>query len=145
MKCLTFVFRIINIMIFDKIIETVAEEYSIDSHELFENNRRGPVMESRRMIIYILRRKYKWTYQKIGRKLNKDHATIIHHFKKMDFWIKQDPFLKDEVDELIAKIHFDPMLLSKRSFVDKIMTEIIVWDDQDVTKSNLEKLFKIEL
>lgn len=134
-----------NMMIFDKVLKIVAEEHAIGVNELFEKNRRGPVMQSRRIIIYILRKKYKWTYQHIGRKLEKHHATVMHHFKQMDFWVEEDVSFKSEIDDIISKITFDPIRLSKQSFINKIMTETIIWHDKDATEANFEKLFEIEL
>lgn len=97
-------------------------------------------MESRRIVIYILRKKYNWTFAKIGGKLNKDHTTSMHHYKKMDFWVNTDPILAKEINDIVNKIEFDPMALTKRELINKIMTESIVWTEPGTTRANLEKL-----
>ena len=128
---------------FEKVATVVADEYAISLSDILSRNRKGPAMESRRMIMYILRNKYKWTFAKIGSKLNKDHTTIMHHYKKMAYWVQTDPLLYDEVVALVSKIEFDPMSLTKRDLINKILTEVIVWTEPGTTRINLEKLFKM--
>ena len=59
------------------------------------------------MAIYIVRDKYDIPLKKIGEHFgNRDHATILHSISKMEEFMKDDPDVKQDVENICKKVHF---------------------------------------
>jgi chromosomal replication initiator protein len=84
-----------------EIVSIVADYYNIDEALVYEKTRRKEVVETRQMIMYILREEFGISYPLIGQELGgKDHTTIIHSFKKIQRELKENPKLLQEFEEL---------------------------------------------
>jgi len=112
----------------------VCKYYQITDKQLHSKNRCSEVVGARRMFYYIARRHFDKTYKAIGRRFNQDHATVMHHERKlagfltfdkeeMRRYIKVRDMVFDEVTFLDAKDEMDS-LLRERILIDDRLSEI---------------------
>ncbi len=84
-----------------EVVTIVANFYNIDEALIYDKTRRKEVVETRQVIMYILREEYNISYPVIGAELGgKDHTTIIHSYKKIKRELTENPKLIQELDEL---------------------------------------------
>ncbi len=68
----------------NKLKEIILEEFDID---IDSNSRERSVVEAR-MIYGKILRNHGWTMSRIGKTINRNHATIVHYMKKYDDSLK---------------------------------------------------------
>ncbi len=84
-----------------EVVKIVADFYSIEEALIYEKTRRKEVVQTRQMIMYILREEFNISYPLIGAELGgKDHTTIIHSYKKIKKELQENPKLVQDYDEL---------------------------------------------
>jgi chromosomal replication initiator protein len=84
-----------------EVVRIVADFYNIDEALIYEKTRRKEVVQTRQMIMYLLREEFNISYPLIGQELGgKDHTTIIHSYKKIKQELEQNPKLVQEYEEL---------------------------------------------
>jgi chromosomal replication initiation ATPase DnaA len=64
----------------DEILEEVTKNYSCTVQQLRSRQRASNLVKARRRVSRRLRQ-HGMSYPKIGRVLNKDHTTIMHHLR----------------------------------------------------------------
>jgi hypothetical protein len=79
-----------------KLIDIVKNELDIDP---LSKVRTQPYPDIRRVIVKILMDRG-WGCTDLGKLLNKNHATILHYKKNMDFLLKHDNNLKKMYDKI---------------------------------------------
>ena len=85
--------------------KAVAAYYSIHPDDLASTTRKHEVVFPRQVAIYIVRDKYDIPLKKIGEHFgNRDHATILHSISKMEEFMKDDPDVKQDVENIIKKL-----------------------------------------
>ena len=75
-----------------ELIKIVNEVFLVD---LTLNNRKRETVDARKVYSKILRDS-EYSYEFIGKTINKDHATIIHYIKNIDHLLSYDQALKDK-------------------------------------------------
>lgn len=84
-----------------EVVTIVSNFYNINEALIYDKTRRKEVVETRQIIMYILREEYNISYPVIGAELGgKDHTTIIHSYKKVKKELAENPKLIQELDEL---------------------------------------------
>jgi hypothetical protein len=83
--------------ILQAIIDDVFESDMMSIHRVREN------VDARRVYSYIMRQRG-YNYSRIGKFIGKDHATIIHYNRDIDFILKGDKLLKEKY--LLCKKRF---------------------------------------
>jgi len=72
----------------DILIETVCQFYEITYDELKSRSRQGYIVEARRMYCYLARVLTSKSLQHIGKKIDRDHATVLHQYKNMAGYVE---------------------------------------------------------
>lgn len=67
-----------QIFIAGKIDRIVSNRYLVDTELIRSKNRHQDIVRARFMAWYILRKKFKWSFSRIGLVYKRDHSTIIH-------------------------------------------------------------------
>lgn len=75
---------------FDMIVETVADDYRLNSDVIFTKSRVKDVAEARMLIMYIAQRQLELSSGAIGRKIGRKHSTVIHGINSVSERIKED-------------------------------------------------------
>ncbi|MEO0292975.1 MAG: chromosomal replication initiator protein DnaA [candidate division WOR-3 bacterium] len=89
----------------EKIISSVAEFYNIDIEELKGNKRSKNVAFARQIAIYLSRNLTNLSLKEIGDNFGKrDHSTILHSINKIDYLIKKDNKIKDNISTIKNKL-----------------------------------------
>ena len=65
----------------DEILNIISEEQSISVDSIISRVRHREVVGGRQLFCYIMREKFGFSYTKIGRLIERNHATIMHSNK----------------------------------------------------------------
>ena len=85
--------------------KAVAAYYGIHPDDLASTTRKREVVIPRQVAIFIVRDKYDIPLKKIGEHFgNRDHATILHSISKMEEFMKDDPDVKQDVENIVKKL-----------------------------------------
>lgn len=63
-------------------IDPVLEKFNLKWEDVFKHDRSALPMAARQEICYRIREKLRWSYPKIGRLFNRDHASILLAVRK---------------------------------------------------------------
>ena len=90
--------------IFYTILDLVCAYYNVDEEQLLSRSRAAQLVEPRQVLHYLSRTLGSYSLAYIGKKTNRDHATVINSFKKIEGKIAPlangsviDPKLRDIV------------------------------------------------
>lgn len=75
---------------FDMIVEAVAERLQLNSDVIFSRSRVRDVAEARMMIMYLAQKLLGLSTASIGRKLGRQHTTVIHGIQTVEERLKKD-------------------------------------------------------
>lgn len=90
----------------EKVKTVVASYFNIPVKELSGSSRKQEIVYARSITIYLLRTKFNVGLKKIGEYLgNRDHATVSHAIDKIEDGIKNDEYIKQDVDNLVDKLN----------------------------------------
>ena len=68
---------------YTRFIADCCEALAVDVDDVRGRNREaGAVMQARFLLIYLLRKTYRLSYPQLGRLLNREHTTCMHHDRK---------------------------------------------------------------
>ena len=88
-----------------KIQKAVADHFNITVDDLKSKKRTANISYPRQIAMYLCRMTTEETIVKIGLEFgNRDHATVLHSFEKIDEEIKTNYELKDTIDQIKNKI-----------------------------------------
>jgi chromosomal replication initiation ATPase DnaA len=76
--------------VMNQVLQCLCEVGSMTPATILGRSRDGDVIMIRHMYSFILRRHYHFTLTQIGRKLGRDHSSIIHAVNVFDSWKKTD-------------------------------------------------------
>ena len=107
-----------------ELIKIVNEVFLVD---LTLNNRKRETVDARKVYSKILRDS-EYSYEFIGKTINKDHATIIHYIKNIDHLLSYDQALIDKY--IVCKNIFTGEPVSKQvkkdvDIKDKLLDEFL--------------------
>ena len=88
----------------DRIISDVATVFKVSPEEIRSTNRRANVSLARKITIYVLKQVKNMTYQEIGDELGKNHSTMTLHYQDACNMLKENPALKENVNEIINNL-----------------------------------------
>lgn len=88
-----------------------SEQLKISVNHHFEVDIDSPVRKKEyvnaRMTYAFFMRKKGFSLERIGRFIGKDHATIVHYLKNIDWYMKTDPAFKNRFDAVYDDCFFD--------------------------------------
>ncbi len=89
----------------DKIISSVAAKYGVDSGDILSKKKTGEITKARHICVYLMRKILDMSYPNIGKKLNRDHTTIMSSYKFIEREIKNNSIFELEINEFIKEIN----------------------------------------
>ena len=114
------------------VADAICSYYRIDIDDLRSLKREADIVKARALSSYICRRKTTASYTDIGNYINRDHATIIHHNKKMEYMTKDETEDYFNILQLIDPHVKNPILASMtalgRYFYIIRNTEFAIWN-----------------
>ncbi|MFI3115953.1 MAG: chromosomal replication initiator protein DnaA [Clostridia bacterium] len=86
------------------IIEEVGNYYNITSDQIISNNRSKDMTEPRQIAMYLVRNLTEYSLPEMGKVFSRDHSTVLHSTKKVENLIKENPDVKNIIDDLTKNI-----------------------------------------
>lgn len=92
----------------ESIKTAVSKKYNVSIKDLDSPKRNKEFAHPRQIAMYLCKELTSSSLPKIGSSFGgRDHTTVMHAHKKIIGEIKEDPVLKEEIDELIAELNLD--------------------------------------
>lgn len=92
-------------MIVDDLIEAMTEASGVTKEAMLSKSRKREVCAARNMIWVLLHRKHYWSYARIGRVFNRDHATVVQGIRRTDLYAKVPSYDEEkEICETFTRI-----------------------------------------
>lgn len=88
--------------LFEYVIDAV--QYSSGILNIKEKSRQREYVDARRIAYHILRNIHGLSFQAIANEFNKNHASVIHGIKDVNFLIKTDPFFRETYDKVMKQL-----------------------------------------
>ena len=88
----------------ERIIEEVARCYKVSENDILSNRRPSQIVLARQIAMYIARETTELSYQAIGESFGRDHTTVLHNVSQAEKYIKEKPYEKDVIDEIIRNL-----------------------------------------
>ena len=93
--------KVIN---FEVIIEEVSKHYNISINDIVSSKKNKEIATARQIVMYLCDKLTEDTKSNIGKKMGRDHATVIHNINKVKEKIENDPSFEKIIDSLIKTI-----------------------------------------
>jgi chromosomal replication initiator protein len=88
----------------EKIIAEVAHTYNVSESDILSNRRTADLVLARQVAMYIARETTELSYKAIGESFGKDHTTVLYNVNKIEEFLRDKPYQKELVDDLIANL-----------------------------------------
>lgn len=88
----------------EKIISEVARTYNVSESDILSNRRTAKLALARQVAMYISRETTDLSYKAIGESFGKDHTTVLYNVNKIEEFLKDKPYQKELVDDLIKNL-----------------------------------------
>jgi chromosomal replication initiator protein len=89
----------------DEIIDLVADYYKLTKYDLIGARRSRDIMLPRQICIYLLKKEFNFSFEKIGTEFGgRNHTTTMHAFNKIVRDLKKDPKLVRDVNSIKKEI-----------------------------------------
>ena len=88
----------------DRIISEVAKTYNVTDTDILSNRKTANLVLARQVAMYIAREMTDLSYKAIGEAFNKDHTTVLYNVNKIEEFLRDKPFEKALVDDLIKNL-----------------------------------------
>jgi chromosomal replication initiation ATPase DnaA len=109
----------------DTIKKIIQDESGIDN--ILKNSRKRSYVDARRIFYHILRNYHYLSLDKIGKLCgNRNHATILHSLRDVDFLIKSDPdiaSLFNRVSDRVLNLKTEKQLLLEK--IERLEKELL--------------------
>ena len=91
----------------EKIISEVAKTYNVSESDILSNRRTASLVLARQVAMYIARETTDLSYKSIGESFGKDHTTVLYNVGKIEEFLKDKPYQKELVDDIIKNLRAD--------------------------------------
>jgi chromosomal replication initiator protein len=89
----------------DEIIDLVAEYYKLTKYDLIGERRSRDIMIPRQICIYLLKKEFNFSFEKIGEEFGgRNHTTAMHAYNKIVKDIKKDQKLVRDINAIKKEI-----------------------------------------
>ena len=88
----------------EQIVAAVSAEYDISEADISSKRKTAPVVFARQVAMYIAKELTELSYDKIGKFFGRDHSTVLYNVEKIERHLKEHPYEKDTVDEIIKTL-----------------------------------------
>ena len=86
------------------IISEVAKTYNVSVSDILSNRKTASLALARQVAMYIAREMTDLSYKQIGESFGKDHTTVLHNVKKIENFLKDKPYQKELVEDIIKTL-----------------------------------------
>ena len=91
----------------EKIISEVAKTYNVSESDILSYRRTASLVLARQVAMYIARETTDLSYKSIGESFGKDHTTVLYNVGKIEEFLKDKPYQKELVDDIIKNLRAD--------------------------------------
>ncbi len=88
----------------ETIISEVAHTYNVSESDILSNRRTAELVLARQVAMYIARETTDLSYKAIGESFGKDHTTVLYNVNKIEEFLKDKPYQKELVEDLINNL-----------------------------------------
>ncbi|MBQ6847703.1 MAG: chromosomal replication initiator protein DnaA [Clostridia bacterium] len=88
----------------ETIISEVAHTYNISESDILSNRKTADLVLARQVAMYIARHTTDLSFKAIGEAFGKDHTTVLYNVNKIEEFLKDKPYQKELVDDLIKNL-----------------------------------------
>ncbi|MBO7520288.1 MAG: chromosomal replication initiator protein DnaA [Clostridia bacterium] len=89
----------------EKIIAEVAKSYNISEADIISNRKTAKLALARQVAMYIARQTTELSYKAIGEKFGRDHTTVLYNCSRVEEFLKDKPYEKELVDDIIKNLN----------------------------------------
>jgi len=83
---------------------TICEHYAVNDEEIMGRSRLGHIVEARRMFCYLSRMLTPKSLKVIGKKIDRDHATVLHQFNNVAGYVHiSDSSIISDIDTITSQ------------------------------------------
>ena len=79
-----------KVITYEIIIEEVSKHYDISINDIVSNKKNKEIATARQIVMYLCEKLTEDTKTNIGKKMNRDHATVIHNINKVKESLEND-------------------------------------------------------
>ena len=91
----------------DEIIFQVSKTFSVSEKDIISKRKTAAVAFARQVAMYIARETTELSYKAIGESFGKDHTTVLYNVQKIEEHLKNNPFDKELVEDIIKNLKND--------------------------------------
>ena len=91
----------------DEIIVQVSKTFNVSEKDIISKRKTAAVAFARQVAMYIVRETTELSYKAIGESFGKDHATVLYNVQKIEEHLKNNPFDKELVEDIIKNLKRD--------------------------------------
>lgn len=88
----------------EKIISEVSRTYNVSENDILSNRKTANLALARQVAMYIAKETTNLSYQAIGEAFKKDHSTVLYNVKRIQEFLKDKPYEKELVDDIIKNL-----------------------------------------
>lgn len=88
----------------ETIIAEVAKTYNVTESDILSNRRTAALALARQVAMYIARETTNLSYKAIGESFGKDHTTVLYNVNKVETFLKDKPYEKELVEDIIKNL-----------------------------------------
>jgi hypothetical protein len=88
-------------------ISEVAKTYNVSESDILSNRRTAALALARQVAMYIARETTNLSYKAIGESFGKDHTTVLHNVRCIENFLRDKPYQKELVDDIIKNLKSD--------------------------------------
>ncbi len=88
----------------ETIISEVAHTYNVSESDILSNRRTAQLVLARQVAMYIARETTDLSFKAIGESFGKDHTTVLYNVNKIEEFLKDKPYQKELVEDLINNL-----------------------------------------
>ena len=89
----------------EKIISEVAKTYNVSESDILSNRRTADLVIARQVAMYIARETTDLSFKAIGESFGKDHTTVLYNVGKINDFLKDKPYQRELVDDIIKNLN----------------------------------------
>ena len=109
---------------FDDICQVISKGEKLTLSQIFDNTRKDEKVYARQLIAYFCREMKVGSLEFIGRKIGKDHATIVSGVKAINNYIDTDKIKRGQIEKYRERIEHIRMLHIKKEEMEMLITPL---------------------
>ena len=88
----------------ERIIDEVARTYNVSESDILSNRKTAPLVLARQVAMYIARETTDLSFKAIGESFGKDHSTVLYNVNRIEEFLRDKPYEKELVDDIIKNL-----------------------------------------